>query len=37
VVGCRLVQDYMAVKLADYMAVNLIGLETHLVGWPLVD
>ena len=37
VVGYRLVQDYTAVKLADYMAINLIGLEMQLVGWLLVD
>jgi hypothetical protein len=36
-VSYRLVQDYIAIKLADCMAVNLISLEIHLVGWPLAD
>ena len=36
-VSYRLVWDYMAVKLADYTAIDLIGLEIQLVGQPLVD
>jgi hypothetical protein len=37
VVGYRPAQDYMAVKLTDYIVIELIGLEMHLVGWPLID
>jgi hypothetical protein len=37
VVGYRLARDCTAAKLVDYIAVNLIGLEIHLVGWPLMD
>jgi hypothetical protein len=36
-VGCRLARDYMAVKLADCTAVDLIGLEMLLVSWLLAD
>jgi hypothetical protein len=36
-VGYRPAQDYIAVKLVDHTAINLVGSEMHLVGWPLTD